>query len=485
MECVHSHSISEAALPKYLRHPGALKKPRAPFAYQRRKPEESVLHDVVTRNLEACLTAAQERSEHGFGYPGFVKREFKKYLGCGELRRGFVRVKCADCPNEKLVAFSCKGRGFCPSCTARRMAGTAAHLVDNVLPAAPYRQWVLSVPRRVRILLAVDHDLLSAVLAMALRKIFAWQRRAARKLDVAFPLCGAIGFVQRFGSLVNLNCHFHNILPDGVFVENGSGDISFRPVPPPMKSDIQKLVVQIARGTEKLIEKRARESEVDQTPGHLAIEQAQSLSEPKRLGNGISQNESHGSRRLAFHYGYSLHAERIVDSDDREGLEKLCRYASRAPIANSRLSLNDKGQVVVKLKRPLQDGRRELRFGQVEFLQKLAILIPPPHKNLTRYFGVFGPAHQHRAAVVAIGRASPAPTSSSTVEDTAPPLPRKATLPWAELLRRVFAIDILKCDQCGGDMKIIAIIPASEATEAILDHLGIDTKDNPAIGPPQ
>jgi len=131
----------------------------------------------------------------------------------------------------------------------------------------------------------------------------------------------------------------------------------------------------------------------------------------------------------------------------------------------------------VSLKRPLQDGRRELRFGQVELLQKLAILIPPPHKNLTRYFGVFAPAHRYRANVVAIGR---------TPEETASPEPkpvRKHGLPWAELLWLVFAIDILKCDQCGGDMKVIAIIPASEATGAILDHLGIDTHP-PATGPP-
>ena len=59
----------------------------------------------MTRNLDACLTAAQERSEHGFGYPAFIEREFRKYLDCGQLRRGFVRVKCADCPNERLVAF--------------------------------------------------------------------------------------------------------------------------------------------------------------------------------------------------------------------------------------------------------------------------------------------------------------------------------------------------------------------------------------------
>jgi len=362
------------------------------------------------------------------------------------------------------------------------MSNTAAHMVDNVLPALPYRQWVLSVPRRVRFLLATDHVLLSQVLDMALRKVFAWQKRAARRLGITNPMCGAIGFVQRFGSLLNLNCHFHNILPDGVFAQNNNGDVVFRPVPPPTKRDVQTLVKQIARGTEKLIAKRAQREFDDEGPALLAQEQAKSLSESSFGGGGKFMVTEHASRRHAFFFGYSLHAERIVNSDDRDGLEKLCRYASRAPIAKSRLSLADNGQVVVKLKRPLQDGRRELRFGQVELLQKLAILIPPPHKNLTRYFGVFAPAHRYRADVVAIGREPAALDQEITSKDESPM--RKRGLPWAELLRRVFAIDILKCDQCGGDMKIIAIIPASEATEAILDHLGIDTHHNSATGPP-
>lgn len=150
---------------------------------------------------------------------------------------------------------------------------------------------------------------------------------------------------------------------------------------------------------------------------------------------------------------------------------------------SNRIAFHLRSQMsVAQLKRPLQDGRRELRFGQVEFLQKLAIVIPPPHKNLTRYFGVFAPAHRFRADVVAIGREPDVIDQEPAAAEAGPT--RNRSLPWAELLRRVFAIDILKCDQCSGDMKIIAIIPASEATEAILDHLGIDTHHNPATGPP-
>ena len=75
-----------------------------------------------------------------------VQREFEDYLKCGRLEHGFLRVRCADCQAERLVAFSCKRRGFCASCGARRMAEGAALLVDEVLPREPMRQWVLSVP---------------------------------------------------------------------------------------------------------------------------------------------------------------------------------------------------------------------------------------------------------------------------------------------------------------------------------------------------
>jgi ribosomal protein S27E len=72
--------------------------------------------------------------------PQFVRQEFEDYLKCGLLEHGFLRVKYDGCRHEHLVACSCKRRGFCPSCGARRMVESAAHLVDNVFPEAPVRQ---------------------------------------------------------------------------------------------------------------------------------------------------------------------------------------------------------------------------------------------------------------------------------------------------------------------------------------------------------
>ena len=105
-------------------------------AYARRVPEDTVLYGVVSDQLRTFFSDAESADRE---VPAFVARELTRYLECGILAHGFVRVRCAGCKYERLVAFSCKGRGFCPSCGGRRMADTAAHLVDRVLPLAPYR----------------------------------------------------------------------------------------------------------------------------------------------------------------------------------------------------------------------------------------------------------------------------------------------------------------------------------------------------------
>ena len=93
-----------------------------------------------------AIFLARTEEDAGPGLPRFVRRELHRYLDCGILAHGFARVFCSNCGRDELVAFSCKGRGFCPSCCGRRMADTAAHLVDDVLPRVPVRQWVLSLP---------------------------------------------------------------------------------------------------------------------------------------------------------------------------------------------------------------------------------------------------------------------------------------------------------------------------------------------------
>ena len=115
--------------------------------YQRHTPETTALYRAVQHHLETFLASARDQ---GRVVPRFVERELRAFLACGVLAHGFLRIRCPECGRERLVAFSCKSRGFWPSCGARRMADTAAHLVDRLLPEVPVRAaWWTCFARRV------------------------------------------------------------------------------------------------------------------------------------------------------------------------------------------------------------------------------------------------------------------------------------------------------------------------------------------------
>ena len=176
-----------------------------------------MLHRVLREHLATFLAQAGEGPGPGPALPRFVRRELRRYLDCGILAYGFARVHCSSCGKDELVAFSCKGRGFCPSCCGRRMADTAAHLCDEVLPHVPIRQWVLSLPFRIRYLLAYDARLCSAVRRILVRTILDWLRKRAASAGVSGGRSGAVVLAQRFGGALNLNLHFHALVIDGVF----------------------------------------------------------------------------------------------------------------------------------------------------------------------------------------------------------------------------------------------------------------------------
>ena len=161
-----------------------------------------------------------------------MKEEFRKYLACGDFSRGFVHVQCPVCREDKAVAFSCKLRGLCPTCAGRRMAGTAAHLVDCVLPApsSPVRQYVLAFPYELSGLAATRPDVLRALSRIfweALRRRYQrWTKRAGYATTRVET--GAATGVHRAGASLNVHVHFHVLCLDGVYVEAEGGTVSVR-----------------------------------------------------------------------------------------------------------------------------------------------------------------------------------------------------------------------------------------------------------------
>ena len=154
--------------------------------------------------------------------PAYVIKEFDKYLKCGRLEHGFLRVRCDSCYDEKLVAFSCKKRGFCPSSGARRMANSAALLVDDILPYQPMRQWVLSVPFPLRFLFASNSKAMTGVLGIVYRAVSMHLTHKAG-LSKSAAQTGAVTLIQCFGGALNLKVHFHMLFLDGVYFADELG----------------------------------------------------------------------------------------------------------------------------------------------------------------------------------------------------------------------------------------------------------------------
>ena len=142
--------------------------PHSSAVYVCHRPETTLLYQIVQ---EYWPEFQAELASHGRYLPAYVIKEFDEYLKCGRLEHGFLRVRCDACHDEKLVAFSCKRRGFCPSCGARRMVDSAALLVDEILPHQPMRQWVLSVPFPLRFLFASNPKVMTKVLGIVYRSI--------------------------------------------------------------------------------------------------------------------------------------------------------------------------------------------------------------------------------------------------------------------------------------------------------------------------
>jgi hypothetical protein len=138
--------------------------------------------------------------------------------------------------------------------------------------------------------------------------------------------------------------------------------------------------------------------------------------------------------------------------DQPKELELLCRYITRPAIANERLKRNRAGQVVLQLKSPYKDGTTHIVMEPLEFMERLAALVPRPRLHLIRFHGVLAPNAKLRSQIV------PAPaqraTESSSEDAHAQGAP--ARMSWARLLKRVFDIDVERCPNCGGALKIIA-----------------------------
>jgi ribosomal protein S27E len=383
------------------------------LALRAARPEETSLYPLIEANLDAFLEHLRERDAP---LPRFVVDEFREYLRCGRLEHGFVRVKCDGCRHEHLVAFSCKCRGFCPSCGARRMVETSAHLIDHVLPAVPVRQWVLSFPWPIRFLLSTRPEAVTRVLAIVVRAIESSLIRRAGLTRKGGASGGVVTLIQRFGGAVNLNLHLHMVALDGVYTKDDETP-RFHEVSAPSSAELHRLLDAIVSRVLRCLEHdglliRDPEQPWLDLASRDALDTLGAASIQYRIAVGPHAGRKALTLKLAApkspstvpkpftvaRDGFSLNAAVAFAAHEREGIERLCRYVTRPALALERLSTNEVGHVVYQLKAPHHDGTTHFVFEPLDFLARLAALVPRPRGNLVRYHGTVTTVRPEREA---------------------------------------------------------------------------------------
>ncbi|XXZ19844.1 transposase zinc-binding domain-containing protein [Sorangium sp. So ce307] len=268
--------------------------------YERRRPEKTTLYEIVRDNVET-LYGAIDDGAIAVRIPKHAKKEIEAYLDCGLLCRGFARLRCERCEESRLVAFSCKGRGFCPSCLGRRMYSTAANLIEDILPEVALRQWVLTFPFTWRRRLAQDGALFGVLTRLFVESVERfYEKRAARRGACGAVKSGAVTAVQRTSGDMRLNPHLHVVFLDGAYHEDGTelvwnelGHLPTRAVGQVLEHAVGRMLRYLRRHGHLEIE---HDVEEDGEPEAALCASAVSGRESRHTSS--PRNGSAGSRRL-------------------------------------------------------------------------------------------------------------------------------------------------------------------------------------------
>ncbi len=483
--------------------------PAHKFEYKRREPERTDLHRLVRTWFPSIPEMLRERFGPRAKLAKFQTAAVERYVACGQLASGFLRVRCTGCGDDRLVAFSCKVRGLCPSCDGKRMAEEAAHLVENVLPTAPYRQWVFTFPFWLRYVMAWDISLRDAIHTIVADCTRQFYLRRATLGGIKLAKCGGISVEHRFDSALKIDVHYHLLLADGVFVRTRAragqpARVKFLPAAPLKPHDVPEVLAHVESRVMKLLKHRGMLQETAdgqpppdefarKNPAMAAILQAslfdRSVLDPDRSvpplrERGVKPDDVEWRKRnCTAHNQFTLHANSRIAPLDRKGLEKMICYLCRPALATDRVELLENDTIVrLRLKSAWRDGTTHLRMPAAEFVLRLLALIPAPRKKQFRYLGVFAANASWRQDVVrrpkqpnrekerektgccSLGQHKPKP-------DDQQPGHHVSRLTWASAMQRAFKIDTLHCDRCGGRREVIAMIPSGEIATKILAHL--------------
>lgn len=380
--------------------------------YKRRSPESSTLYQIVfhaKQKLEYCW---EERFQSEYGVlRDEVLSVLDEYLNCGLLEHGAARVYCDTCKHSLLVAFSCKKRGVCPSCSAKRAVIFAEHLYDEVLEDVPTRHIVFSIPKRLRPYFKYNRKLCDILFKAAWKSV-----EECLSLETGIP--ALVLTLQTAGEALNWNPHLHGMIADGVFSEDGT-------------------FTQFTEINLKAIEDRFAELVL----GAFA---KQELITDEVMSQILSQE----------HSGFSVW---VGDPFQDEGSEKfVARYVERGPLSLEKLTLQD--DIVTYT---AKDGTAH-EFDAVEFLATLSSHIPKPYESITRYHGWYSCRNRGE-------RKKMIPHETDAIVEPT----HRPSSSWARCIKQIYELDPLECPKCKSQMRILAFVHDPLEIKNIMKAQGI------------
>jgi len=388
--------------------------------YRPRHPERTVLYRVLSHHFEDFLAEYENRFEREYGYfRPIVKEVVEKYLDCGNPRCGFARIRCPVCRAEYLLTFSCKTRGFCPSCQAKRVEIWGDWVRERLFWDVPHRQVVFTIPKMLRIFFKFKRRLLGDLSLAALRALKLYFEAVAGESLIP----GVIAVIQTFGDRINFHPHLHFLVTCGGL-------------------DAAGVFHEIARIDDaRLSELFVREV--------LAMLVGKELLSPEWAERLLSWR----------HSGFNVHS--LVRTETKAETERVGKYMIRPVVSLERLGfIEPEGRVGYRIGR--KDGEQE-SMDYLEFIARVTSHIPDKGQVMVRYYGLYANAYR--------GRTRKAGASDFRVlREGYRPFSSKG---WAALIRKVYEVDPLKCPQCGGRMTVMAFLTRASVVDRIIDHLKI------------
>jgi hypothetical protein len=429
--------------------------------YRPRDHEASPFFRVVRDRFEEFEAVYPLRYQARYGYwRPVIRSSIGKFLKCGDLKEGFARVTCKDCGEEYFVAYSCRQRSCCPSCDQKRALLLGHRLKEEVLAEVPHRQWVFTIPKRLRVYFRYDRSLLGKLCRAAYDTVCDVY---GLEIDGDCGVPAMVGAVQTFGDLIHWHSHIHAIVPEGVFTDTGH----FVHIPDIWKHRADEI------WQEKVFDLLLDEFKVDL--------------------------DTVANMRAWKHSGFNVDHSVRIEAGDHTGMRRLVEYVSRCPFSLARMvTLNADGRIVYRASKgkcfpfpqtgdpvlperctpPIQtlmEGipRNFEVFDPLDFLAEVTQHIPNRGEHQIRYYGWYSNKKRgmQEKKVAQPGQSEPDTTFR-----------RKCRMTWAALIKCVYEVDPLKCPKCGGEMKIISFIDEDAIIRKILKHCGLWKE--PVIRPP-